>query len=97
LPSADGSHFDGHKFYNKITTVDDTERFLSGAAVFDLDSMLDKIGQQWKKVRRIFSIPILFPGWKERPKDNGIMVDFFRTIQVQKKPTAVTVHQKTNK
>ena len=98
-------------FFNSITTVDktaDREFDLAtnraslgaddgGGGAIDLDDILEDIGQRWKKMRKALTLPLLFPGWDDRPEDPRIMLDFYRIIQVQRKPAPVTVHQETNK
>mmetsp|Transcript_8887 Transcript_8887/g.26627 ORF Transcript_8887/g.26627 Transcript_8887/m.26627 type:complete len:734 (-) Transcript_8887:325-2526(-) len=93
-------------FFDHITVRDvvcdrqfDLERERRSHAEVDLEEMLEDVHEQWKKMRRALSVPLLLPGWKESPEgeDKGIMMDLYRLIQIQKKPHAVTVHQTTNK
>jgi Ku70/Ku80 N-terminal alpha/beta domain len=63
--------------------------------IFDFMDMLETIACQSKKPRRVFRLPILFPDWKSRKEDPGIMVDFYNLIQEQKKPQLKWINQKT--
>jgi hypothetical protein len=63
--------------------------------IFDFMEMLESIACQAKKPRRVFRLPILFPDWKSRKEDPGIMVDVYNLIQEQKKPQLKWINQRT--
>lgn len=103
--------FRRHVFFDSITTknvhngADSYEDFylssscerMDAGVVFDFDDMLEDVQRQWKKVRRAYSVPLLLPDFRERPEHPGIQLDFFNIIQIQTKPSAVTIHQLTKK
>jgi hypothetical protein len=64
-------------------------------AKMDMEDLKQTIHREWKKVRPAYSCPILLPDLKEG--DPGIMIDFYKCIQVQRKPQATTIHQQTKK
>lgn len=103
LPRFNGAPFCRKLFFNNITTTrDDLRSFLlerqdDEEGAFDLDDMIEDVLHQWKKVRRVSSLPLLLPDWRDKPDDPGIMVDLFGIIQIQRKPQSVTIHQLTNK
>jgi len=83
------------------------KRASSRTSNFDLDEMMESIKIHWKKVRKAFSLPLLLPGGrnsnregnsnKKEGEETGIMLDFFRVVNVRRRPQPVTVHQGTNK
>jgi hypothetical protein len=103
LPCSNGAPFCCKLFFNDITTAcDDYQSFLleqqdDEEGAFDLNDMIENALQQWKKVRRVSSLPLLLPDWRDRPDDPGIMVDLFGIVQIQRKPQLVMIHQLTNK
>lgn len=76
-------------WYNTILTAPIAESSM------DMEDLMEKIHREWRKVRPAFSCPILFPDLKG--EDPGIMVDFYKCIQVQSKPQPTTIHQQTKK
>jgi hypothetical protein len=77
------------EWWNTILTCPITE------VNMDMEDLKETIHREWRKVRPAYSCPILFPDLKE--EDPGIMVDFYKCIQVQRKPQATTIHQQTKK
>jgi hypothetical protein len=74
-------------WWNTILTCPITE------AKMDMEDLTAAIHREWRKVRPAFSCPILLPDLNEG--DPGIMVDFYKCIQVQRKPQATIIHQQT--
>ena len=65
--------------------------------IFDMEELMDRIKREFRKQRVAFRCPMLLPNWRDRPDDPGIMIDFYAPLQIQKKPQAITIHQKTKK
>ena len=77
-------------FVNRLTTQDEC-----------LDA-LEALQQYWKKLRRSFCCPLLLPG-AANDNENGnhasssIYVDWFRFVQMAKKPNRVPINQQTKR
>lgn len=103
LPRLSSITFDWSVLFNCITTkdsyTDETSLLLRKENVpfTTLDDILSLIQQQWKKSRRSFSVPLLFPGYEERVNDPGIQLDFFLPVSIQRMPGYVMVHQESTK
>lgn len=65
--------------------------------IFDMEELMDQIKREFRKHRVAFRLPMLLPNWRDHPEDPGIMIDFFRPIQIQKKPQPKTIHQETKR
>lgn len=80
-------------FYDSILTtpVPETEE------TFDVEDLMDRIQREFRKQRKAFQCPMLLPNWREHPEDPGIMIDFYRPVQIQKKPQPFVIHQQTKK
>ena len=104
LPKASSSmsfDFDRNLFYNRITTEDEQVDEMPQYALekskrfVNLNDFLSQVNQQWKKRRpSMHGISMLLPGCTS--DQNAIALDLYRLVQAQKKPTAVSVHQRTN-
>ena len=64
---------------------------------FNLGDVLDEVQNNWKKIRKLQSLPFLFPDWKLRPQKPSIMLDLYPLIRLKRKPIPVIVNQKTNR
>jgi Ku70/Ku80 N-terminal alpha/beta domain len=89
LPKADGGPFDPSLLY------EDLQCLVHSPPTFDMKEMLENITHQAKKPRRVLSMPMLFPDWKVHKSEPGIMVDFFKLVQEQKKPQPKWINQST--
>jgi len=65
--------------------------------IFDMEELMDRIKREFRKQRIAFRCPMLLPNWRDQPEDPGIMIDFYRPVQIQKKPQPITIHQETKK
>ena len=92
LQKVDSSPFDTALLYDDFCTTPDQLR-----AHMDMEELMEVIRQQAKTIRRAFSLPLLFPDWREQQDPTGIMLDFFRPIQQQKKPLPVWINPDTKK
>ena len=100
--SADGDdeegRFDQEIFYNDLTAtykrIEDVRDSETGAV--DIEAFVDRFHFGAKKRRRLKTIPLLLPGWKEREGDPGIMLDLYGIVQVRKRPQKLSVHQEKN-
>ena len=64
----------------------------------DLEEILMQVQKQWQRVYRSFSVPLYFPGYKLRSKNNTtIHLDFFRLVSLRGKPNPIIIHQRTGK
>lgn len=81
-------NFDTSVFYNDILSTLPAEDF-------DYVDTLDSMQQQWNKIRRILSVPLLLPATP--PEHPGIMLDFFRAVNPQRRPMPVWITQTTKK
>lgn len=78
-------------FVNRLTTHDEC-----------LDA-LDDLQQYWKKLRRAFGCPLLLPGSNDKDENDNdnasssIHVDWFRFVQLAKKPSRVPINQQTKR
>lgn len=63
----------------------------------DLADLLEKIHRTYRKERHAFSIPLLLPDWRDSLDYPGIMVDFYRPVRTQRKPSAITIHQQSKR
>lgn len=81
-------HFDTSIFYNDIVSTPPADEF-------DYVDMLDSMQLQWNKTRRVLSVPLLLPATP--PEHPGIMLDFFRTVNPQRRPMPVWITQTTKK
>lgn len=92
--------FDRALFFDSIITKDNHVDHSSELAREQFRDILDieQIGYQiGRKPRRALHVPLLLPGWQERPQEQHVMLDLFRFVSTQKKPIPVMVHQETNK
>ena len=71
-------------FVNRLTTLDEC-----------LDA-LEALHQYWKKLRRSFCCPLLLPGANGNAS-SSIYVDWFRFVQMAKKPNRVPINQQTKR
>lgn len=65
--------------------------------MFDMDDLMDRIKRDFRKHRIALRLPMLLPNWRQKPDDPGIMIDFYRPMQIQKKPQPRTIHQETKR
>jgi hypothetical protein len=73
-------------FVDRLTTQDEC-----------LDA-LEALQQYWKKLRRSFCCPLLLPGAKGNVNaSSSIYVDWFRFVQMAKKPNRVPINQQTKR
>lgn len=71
----------------------------SATPSLDVDDVLRHL-QKWEVTRKVFSHPLLLPDWKDRGETEEtphIMLDFYRVVQLQRKPTHVMLHQQTKR
>lgn len=68
----------------------------SETGAVDIEALVERFQNSTKKRRRLASVPLLLPGWKEREDNPGIMIDLYGAIQVRNKPVKVSVHQEKN-
>eukprot|EP00934_Nitzschia_sp_Nitz4_P005057 Nitzschia sp. Nitz4//scaffold60_size111251//33095//35408//NITZ4_004142-RA/size111251-augustus-gene-0.120-mRNA-1//-1//CDS//3329555549//5047//frame0 len=99
LPDAtqESDHFDMGQLYNGIVSYDvfQGQRI---ATTEGMDDGLDDLQQQWKKVRRLYWGPLVLPDWRDQDSDMpSIMVDWYRFIQMAKKPGRVQIDQRTKR
>lgn len=64
---------------------------------FNLGDVLDEVQNNWKKIRKLQSLPFLLPDWKSHPNKPNIMLDLYSLIRLKRKPIPVIVNQKTNR
>jgi len=84
-------------FYREIVSYEAFEERLSSMEA--IQDGLELLQPQWKKVRRIYYGPMWLPG-DHTLGDEGltpIMVDWFRLVQMAKKPARVQIDQATNR
>lgn len=94
LPKANGNSFDTSLFYR-----DTSSEIYDGASVlsdFSMEDLLDRIAVRGKKPRRLMSIPLLWPVWKQQnSEEKSMIVDFYKIVQPQKKPQPKWINQMT--
>lgn len=103
------SEFDMQTLYGDIVTRDvfEGKRLKT---IEDMEEGLDSLQQFWKKIRRLYWGPLILPGQQPQPSsqtnDHGeeadedkthIMVDWFRFVQLAKKPAKVQIDQHTKR
>ena len=89
LPKADGCVFDPKLLYS------DLQCLVHAPATFDMEEMLENIGHQAKKPRRVLCMPMVLPDWKDHKEEPGIMVNFYKIVQQQRKPQPKWINQAT--
>ena len=82
------NEFDASIFYKEIISAPPPDDFSFG-------EMLENMQQQWNKIRKVMSIPLLMQN--HLPDCPGIMLDFFRTVVPQRRPMPVWITQTTKK
>lgn len=82
------NEFDASIFYKEILSAPPPDDFSFG-------EMLENMQQQWNKIRKVMSIPLLMQN--HLPDCPGIMLDFFRTVVPQRRPMPVWITQTTKK
>jgi ATP-dependent DNA helicase 2 subunit 1 len=87
--SGDGAAFDSSLVYDKLCHQ------VYAAHKFSMVDMLENVGFQGKKPRRVYNMPMLLPDWKNHKDEAGISVDFYKLVQEQKKPQLKWIHQST--
>ncbi len=65
----------------------------------EIEEGLEELQQYWKKIRRLYWGPLLFPRQPQPSEEDTpeIMVDWFRFVQLAKKPTKVQIDQRTKR
>ena len=89
LPKPDGGVFDPRLLYS------DLQCLVHAPPTFDVAEMLENICHQAKKPRRVLCLPMILPDWKAHKEDPGIMVNFYKIVQEQKKPQPKWINQAT--
>ena len=89
LPKAGGTCFDPTILYS------DLQCLVHAPPTFDMAEMLETICHQGKKPRRVLCMPMILPDWKERKDESGIMVNFYKIVQEQRKPQPKWINQAT--
>mmetsp|Transcript_44054 Transcript_44054/g.93790 ORF Transcript_44054/g.93790 Transcript_44054/m.93790 type:complete len:711 (+) Transcript_44054:140-2272(+) len=91
--------FDRTIFYDGFTTPYklDQGEVDSDDGVVDVEAVVENFAMGTRKRRKYATLPLLLPGWKERPDHPGIMLDLYSLVQVRSKPQKITVHQEKNK
>jgi hypothetical protein len=77
------------EFYDSILTGP-----VETQQMFDWEELMDRIKREFRKQRIAFHCPLIFPN---RTNDPGVALDFYRPVQVQKKPSPTSIHQETKK
>jgi hypothetical protein len=89
------AHFDFDQFYSSIvTSTPFTHRLYLDDHEILQDCMLD-LQHYWRRLRRAYYGPLLLPDWKDQKEAQHIMVDWFKCVQLTKKPGKVTICQQT--
>lgn len=109
--SSFSKYFDRTKFYDHFTSTKSTSAHRHNHTdnqSICVDDVLEEIMQQWKKIRKIFTLPFLLPGYLPSKNDSSVrgnlvstsdhnmFLDFYRPINVQK-PRGIIVNKKNNK
>ena len=93
------SSFDQTILYNDLTAhykrIEDARDSDTGAV--DINAFVERFQIGMKKRRKLMTVPLLLPGWKEREHDPGIMLDLYGVVQVRTRPQKLSVHQEKNK
>ena len=89
LPKADERVFDTRLLY------EDLQCLVHAPPTFDMSEMLENISHQAKRPRRVLCLPMIFPDWKAHKEESGIMVNFYKIVQEQKKPQPKWINQAT--
>lgn len=104
-PKNDNSaSFDHSMFYQEI--VSDTPFAQPMSTTEDFEEALEELRQDYKKPRRAYYGPMRLPDWRQRildkenaeddeEKDTAIMVDWFKFVQLTKKPSTVQIDLQT--
>jgi hypothetical protein len=87
-------------FWDKVVSRPESAPMLNESedAMSNLDSLVEMIQAQWAPSRKQFSLPLLLPDWRDHPDSPGIMLDFFRPVNIRKKPGKdFKIHVETKK
>jgi ATP-dependent DNA helicase II len=110
LPKVDGARFDTSIFYHKIIVHSDVrEEYrdlsdLGSADCVDVETILDRIDNQWSKPRGFLCIPMLLPDWDSNGNNDldstnsdqyRIMIDIYKHIRIKKRPTPIKINART--
>lgn len=68
----------------------------SSLSDFSMEDLLERIAVRGKKPRRLWSMPLLWPDWKQKTtKEREIIIDFYKIVQPQRKPLPKWINQMT--
>ena len=92
------NNFDPTKFYDYLTVKTSITSFPTDSTIpWNIEDIVEEImSQQWKKIRKATTIPLLLPGYDINSNTSNILIDLYRPISVQK-PRGVIVHKKDNR
>lgn len=94
--------FDQSIFYKEFIAphnhIEDEDGFVDLITrAVDVEAIVENFAIGTRKRRKIATMPLLLPGWKDREGHPGIMLDLYGVVQVRNKPQKISVHQEKNK
>jgi hypothetical protein len=78
-------------FYQDIASYNAFDHRLQ--SLEDLQDGLEDLQQHFKKIRRLYYGAMLLPDWREQEDKAAIMIDWYRFVQLAKKPSKVQIDQ----